>query len=496
ACAAIPSIPLHLALFLTRTPATFSSAHWRGLGLLEIRGIQYRDAIQLEALTLQLDPRLLLGRISEIRIDGAEGWLSRLSVPSSSGPGLPLRISRLLIANSVLQLDNLGPGIPPTPLRLGDTTPLLFTDLRLGSRQPSEAAAELQSATVEHLVFYSPTDPLAPVLAFSRIDLAFTWDGLTHHQLQSLHITEPTIYLGDDLFAFVDRIQSHATQPNPTEEPFKIGDFHVEDGRLAVSIYGQPILRLPVHFAAEQKNLEFRDFTEIQLATTFTIPPSDLDYPSYDIALRNLRGNLFFSLGRNSEGKRLDNVVPTLFADQLTYHGLTAEKLSVSVTVDSAGIFGRANAALGGGSLDGGFSLYFKPDLPWSGWSSITGMESRVVTDALTPTSFRLTSHVDALVNISAQGKEIRGGYGTMTFRDGGRLQIPALDDTEQRIPKNWNWIKQGSARAALNLIRNYNFASGEIRAVYQPPGGRLSLNLRGPEGKRDIQLNWLPPGS
>jgi hypothetical protein len=123
-------------------------------------------------------------------------------------------------------------------------------------------------------------------------------------------------------------------------------------------------------------------------------------------------------------------------------------------------------------------------------------MESRVITDALTPGTFQLRSIVDAIVNVNAQGKDIRGAYGTISFRNGGQLAIPALQAAEDRIPADWNWIKQGSARAALGVIRNYNFSEGEIRAVYHPPGGRLTLNLRGPEGKRDITLNWLPPGS
>jgi hypothetical protein len=494
---ALPTVPLHIALFLTNTPASFSSALWRGYGYLEVRGIQYGEAIQVQALAVKIDPSLFLGRISEVRLYGAEGWLSRFETHSTpSKYSLPLRIARLLIENSTLQLDNLGPGIPPTPLRLGDTTPLLFTDVRLGPQPSGESNSELQSATIENLTFYSPNDALAPVLSFSRIDIAFTWEGLTHKKLQSLCLTTPTVYLGDDLFAFVDRIQSSSLPSNQSDGPFSIEDFRVNDGRLSVSIYGQPVLQLPVRFAAEQKNLQLRDFTEIQLATTFTVPPSNLDYPAYDLSVINLRGNLYFSLGQDAKGKRSDNIVPTLFADRLTCHGLTAEKLSVSVTVSAEGIFARASAGVGGGSLDGGLSLLFKPDLPWSAWSSISEMESNVVTDALTPSSFRLSSKVDALLNVSAQGKEIRGGYGTMSFHHGGRLQIPSVDKVAQRIPPDWSWLKQGSARAALSVIRDYGFDSGEIRAVYQPPNGRLTLNLRGPEGKRDITLNWLPPGS
>jgi hypothetical protein len=492
---ALPSIPLHLLLFVANLPTSFSSASWSGIGAIEIRGIQHGAAIRIKAVNLRFDHDFFRGHLAELRIYGAEGWLSRMEKPQSSGKSIPLHIDRLLVADSTLFLDNLGPGIPATPLHLGDTTPLLFTNVHFGLSS-NTSSPTLQSATIERLIFYSPSDPLAPVLAFPKIDVVFTWDELIQHRIRSLIITHPTIYLGDDLFAFVDRIQQRKSDPQPTSAPYKIDDFRLNDGQLSVSINGQPVLPLPVRFAAEQKNLELADFTQLQLCTRFTIPSSDINYPAYDLSVTNLRGNLFFSLGQDSKGQRAKNVVPTLFADQITFRKLTAQNLSIAVTVDSQGIYGRANALLGGGSLDGGFSLEFRPDLPWSAWSSTSDMESRVITDALTPGTFQLRSTVDAIVNVNAQGKDIRGAYGTISFRNGGQLAIPALQAAEDRIPADWNWIKQGSARAALGVIRNYNFSEGEIRAVYHPPGGRLTLNLRGPEGKRDITLNWLPPGS
>ena len=492
---ALPSIPLHLLLFVANLPTSFSSASWSGIGVIEIRGIQHGSSIRIKTVTLRFDPDFFRGHLAELRMYGAEGWLSKMENPESAGKSIPLHIDHLLVSDSTLFLDNLGPGIPTTPLHLGDTTPLLFTNVHLG-RSTGTRTPALQSATIERLIFYSPYDPLAPVLSFPKIDVVFTWDELIEHRIRSLLITHPTIYLGDDLFAFVDRIQSRKSVPAPNSAPYKIGDFRLNDGQLSVSINGQPVLPLPVRFAAEQKNLELTDFTQLQLSTRFTIPSSDIHYPAYDLSVINVRGNLFFSLGQDSQGRRAKNVVPTLFADQITFRKLTAQNLSVAVTVDSQGIYGRANALLGGGSLDGGFSLEFQPDLPWSAWSSTSNMESRVITDALTPGSFELRSKVDALVNVNAQGKNIRGGYGTISFRHGGRLEIPALQAAEDRIPPDWNWIKRGSARSALGVIRSYGFSEGEIRAVYNPPAGRLTLNLRGPEGKRDITLNWLPPGS
>ena len=492
----IPSLPLRAVSLLTGGSTSISSARWLNFGLLEVRDIRYREALQIQALTLRFSPRMLLGRIPEVRLYEARGWLSRLSGPSTGKtPGrfpLPLTIEKLFLANSTLLLDNLGPGLPYAPLRLGDPTPLRFTQVRLGASSPGEATNEIQSATTEDLVFYSPHDPLAPVLSFERIDVAFTWEGLTHNRLELLRLTGPTLYLGDDLFAFADRVDAadEAVTSASRPEPFHIAEFEVTHGRLALSLYGQPVVQLPVRFAATQENLILRDFSELQLATTFTIPPSDLDYPAQDLSVRGLRGNLYFALGQDPAGHAAENVVPTVFADTLTWKKLTAEKLSLSVTINADGIFGRANALLGGGSLDGGVNLLFQKDLPWSAWASVTGMESAVVTDALTPDQFRLSSFVDALATVSAQGKHIRGGWGHLTFKDGGRLQIPSVAKLAERIPKDWDWIQQGSAKAALSVLADYSFDEGEIRLTYLPPQGRLKLNLRGTQGLRDIDIN------
>ena len=491
----VPSMPLRAALLLTGGSTSITSARWLDLGLLEVRGIRYRDALRIDSLTLRLSPSMLLGRIPEVRLYGARGWLSRLSTPSTGRTSgrfpFPLTIQKLFISESTLLLDNLGPGLPVAPLRLGDSTPLLFTQVRLGARSPGDAADELQSASTDDLVFYSPHDPLAPVLSFDRVDVAFTWDGLTRNRLELLRLTHPTVYLGDDLFAFANRVDAadEAVPAAARQEPFQIAEFEVVDGRLALSLYGQPVVYLPVRFAASRENLVLRDFSELQLATTFTIPLSDLDYPAQDLSVRGLRGNLYFNLGQQSDGTEAENVVPTVFADSLTWKNLTAEKLSLSVTVNADGLFGRANAFLGGGSLDGGVSLFFKNDLPWSAWASVTGMESTVVTDALTPDQFCLSSLVDALAVISAQGKHVRGGWGHLTFKDGGRLQIPSVAKLADRIPQNWDWIKKGSAQAALSVLEDYSFDQGEIRLTYLPPQGRLKLNLRGPQGLRDIDI-------
>ena len=156
---ALPSIPLHLLLFVANLSTSFSSASWIGFGELEVRGIQQGSALRIKAVSIRLGPSFLRGHFANLRIYGAEGWLSRLESPASGGKSLPIHIDHLLVSDSTLYLDNLGPGIPTTPLRLGDTTPLLFTDVHFGSSN-KRTTPILQSATIEKLIFYSPNDCL------------------------------------------------------------------------------------------------------------------------------------------------------------------------------------------------------------------------------------------------------------------------------------------------------------------------------------------------
>ena len=128
-CLLTPSLPLRGILLLSGNSTTISSARWLGFAHLEIRGIRYQNAMQIDSLTLPLSPRMLLGRIPEVRIYGARAWLSRLAPAEGSAPRsergrfpFPLTIQKLFLSESTLLIDNLGPGLPVAPLRLGDST--------------------------------------------------------------------------------------------------------------------------------------------------------------------------------------------------------------------------------------------------------------------------------------------------------------------------------------------------------------------------------------
>ena len=52
-------------------------------------------------------------------------------------------LKKLVIGQSRLILDNLGPGIPPMPVQLGDVTPMVFENLHLGGATQDPAGQSL-----------------------------------------------------------------------------------------------------------------------------------------------------------------------------------------------------------------------------------------------------------------------------------------------------------------------------------------------------------------
>ncbi|NJL19497.1 MAG: hypothetical protein HC901_04455 [Bdellovibrionaceae bacterium] len=60
-----------------------------------------------------------------------------------------------------------------------------------------------------------PYDPIVTVLRFETIRVAFSWAGIQQQQIDQLSLLGPTVYIGDDLFWFVDRLKTAAQEAAP-----------------------------------------------------------------------------------------------------------------------------------------------------------------------------------------------------------------------------------------------------------------------------------------
>jgi hypothetical protein len=202
-------------------------------------------------------------------------------------------------------LEGLGEGIPPIPVKIGEVDPMVLNDLQLGGSTSDPAARELQTARAFNIGIKSPLDPLAPVLFFEEIEFQFSWAGIQEKQIDKMSIKRPVIYVGEDLFWFVNLIRENNVPPalDKEGEPEKIGpepwsltNFSILGGRVTITTFGRPGLTLPLTFATRAESLVLENFNELALDIECDIPTTDLDYPEYNLRIVGMRGDLEFSL--------------------------------------------------------------------------------------------------------------------------------------------------------------------------------------------------------
>ncbi|NJL19498.1 MAG: hypothetical protein HC901_04460, partial [Bdellovibrionaceae bacterium] len=114
-----------------------------------------RPYAQIDFLELRWNWRALARReFDQLRVHGVRLWLGRLpkgredaSAGASSLPtGSGFLLRSLILGQCTLWVDTLGEGLPALPLHLGDASPLVLSNLRLGAAASDPTAAELQIA--------------------------------------------------------------------------------------------------------------------------------------------------------------------------------------------------------------------------------------------------------------------------------------------------------------------------------------------------------------
>lgn len=455
--------------------------------------------------------RLLRFEIEEIRVLGAYVWLLELQEAIGSHPStassppqtfapFSILLNRLVLREIVLNLNNLGPGIPNLPIRVADVDPIVLENLQLGHRASGDSGlAELQRAEIRNLIIYSPYFPLTPVLSFDRITFVFSMAGLAQQQLDRLSISGPTIFVSQDLFWYLEDVKKAQsergeTPADPTFTPgtssplWNIANYDVRGGRIIIALDGTPNVVLPMVFESEGRGLVLGDFSQLQLRTRFVIPPSNLDYPEYSVRITNMRGDLFFGL---PPGRGEANIVPTVKIDEVRWKDLFMTDVDFGLTFNENGIFGKFGGFAYSGYLDGGFAVYLRKNFPWQGWGSTTRVDIRPVTELLSPQNFLMDGQVDARFLVSAYARQIVGLEGDIQLNQPGTLHVTAIDELLERLPDDWGQTKRDLGRIALEAFQRYDYTSGVSRFKYAIPFSELTLQLDGQQGRREFNLTW-----
>jgi len=391
------------------------------------------------------------------------------------------KVGKLDIANVVVRLDDKRPAVSDITFAINTS----FQDLPLA--QTADALGDLtQSVEIVDLEVLSPHDTFAKVLTLRSVMVRFHLAGLLRQELDEVVISQPTIYVGEDLFWYMEDTQKRFATGSGGSPGWTIRTLEIRAGALVVGSSGRSQYGFPLNFRASARDVELDNLASLKIETAFEIPAADYEFETYQIRLSTDGGDLRFSYPPEKGEK---NLVGKVFMNRIVWRQYESSEAWVSATFDAAGINGEFGGKAYGGYLKGGFSFFFDANSPWIGWLAGDRVSLRQLTDIIAPQNFRMTGPLDFRLQMDAFGRNIERIQGDFQTRRAGRMTISKLDDFLARIPDTWTAVKSSSTRIALEALRDFDYdkASGSLWFVRGQ--GLLDLGLQGPLGSRKFEI-------
>lgn len=405
------------------------------------------------------------------------------SSPEPSDPAASWKISQLDIRNVGVRLED----TRETAIDVSFQINTALKDLSL-SQAASQIGVEEQSVEIADVQILSPYDPLTKVLTMRSVVLRFTLGGLLHSEIAGITVLEPSIYVGPDLFWYMEDAQSRMGKTDsPASGPsWRIGGLEIRDGRLIVGSSGRAQYGLPLNFHANARDIALDHLATLKLQTALEIPAQTSPFPSYQLEVSTQKGDLQFSYPPE---KNENNLVGKVFFDKIRWRQYEAGEAWLSATFDRSGINGDFGGQAYGGYLKGGFSFLFEDDAPWIGWIFGDKVSLRRVTDIVSPQNFRMTGPLDFKIQMDAFGRRIERVKGNFRALKPGRMTIGKLDDLLKNIPDTWSNLKKSSTRLALEALRDFDYSKAGGDFWFVDNQGILGLKLQGPLGSRNFDI-------
>ncbi|HEY5792055.1 MAG TPA: hypothetical protein VIS74_02075, partial [Chthoniobacterales bacterium] len=440
--------------------------------------------------------QLLERRLALIELNGGfvrigEEFQALLKASSGGAPQSPAQAAAVWIANQLkvgdigVRVDDPRPEVADIRFRLNtELTEFPLNDVA------GEIAQRPQRIELSNVQIVSPVDPDTRIITLRSVFLNFTLAGLLEQRIDRLTLLQPSIFISQDLFVYMDQMKgADAAEPGQTAPPkpsWRIKELEIRYGRLLLG--GEKIgqIGLPLEFEASVRDILLDNLASLQLQTQLTIRPRDFEFAAMQLSMDHLRGDLRFSYPPE---QRQSNVVNTLFLDGIRWRQYRGQKLWLSVTFDKQTISALFGGEAYGGQLNGGLAFFFSGNNRWVGWLSGRGVDLKGLTDVIAPQNFRMTGPADFKVLVDASGQKIERLKGDFTGTRNGKMTLSKLDDFLARIPPEWNLLKQSSTRIALEALRDYRYdrVKGDFWFVNRQ--GVLNLRMEGPTGKRNFEI-------
>lgn len=360
-------------------------------------------------------------------------------------------------------------------------------DVSLAGTASALGEAE-QTVEIADVEIVSPYDPLTKVFTLRSIFVRFTLGGLLRREIAGVKILNPTVYVGEDLFWYMDDAQKRfGGGPEKAEQPgWVIRQLDIAFGQLVLGSGGRKRYGLPLNFRASASDIALDNLATLQLRTELEIPAQQYAFESYQIIVNTRAGDLRFAYPPE-QGRK--NLVGKIFIESAQWRHFRAGDAWVSATFDREGINGDFGGRAYGGYLSGGFSFLFEEKSPWVGWLAGTRVDLRKLTDVLAPQNFRMTGPLDFRVQTDAFGASIERVKADLRSSVGGTMKITKLDDLLARVPADWPGLKKDSTRIALETLRDFTYTKLRGGLWFVRGLGRVDLRLQGPAGSRNFDI-------
>lgn len=163
--------------------------------------------------------------------------------------------------------------------------------------------------------------------------------------------------------------------------------------------------------------------------------------------------------------------------------------VTLQVTYDKNGVYARFWAKAYQGDLEGAFNLYLDDNLSWDMWLAGTNLETKEITQTLTPAYYSMTGPLTGKLIAQGDKTSLYQATGEFSNRTTGRIKILALEDAIKAIPADWSEVERKAVTKLLETLRDfaYDKCTGTLR-FYGLEGG-IRLRLNGPDGERNFDI-------
>ena len=390
-------------------------------------------------------------------------------------------------------LMSIAPGLPP--VRFDVTFGANETPLDLDGLAEN---VEPQQIMLTRLRIPSPHEPLRTVAEMDMIQVTYTLDGLLHRHIDRVEIVSPLLYVGEDLFWYVDNYRKwmkgeaplpDATMgpplpPKPSAPGWHVDTLAVSEGRLILAPKGVPLkgFSKPFPFSFTSK------LESGQLDAVFDIPPDNYTLEELKLEFRGMKGQVRFNLPMRD---RNNNLTETFTVEQVRWKQLHIEKAHLSVTYDANGIYGIFGGAAYDGYVNGAFDIYLDDSYTWDGWVSGAGVNMGPVTTVMFPSYFLLNGSVGGKIVATGNKSELYQADAEFKNRSRGKFSIAALNDMIKALPKALTGsLGDQITRIGLETLRDFEYDSVDSKARFYGREGRGHLRFTGPYGARNFDVN------